>query len=74
MTQDKAQSEINGYSLNKGCNAVLSYLLASHWARREFVICGVVFLEKDMPFPTEHTVQLTFSRHAENVKQHRTLH
>ena len=27
MSQDKAQSAVNGYSLNKGCNAVLGYSL-----------------------------------------------
>ena len=32
MSQDKAQSAVNGYSLNKGCNAVLGYLWASRLA------------------------------------------
>jgi len=29
MTQDKAQPAVNGYPLNKGCNAVLGHLWAS---------------------------------------------
>jgi len=29
MIQDKAQFAVNGYSLNKDCNAVLSHLWAS---------------------------------------------
>ena len=29
MTQGKAQSAVNGYSLNKGCNAELGHLWAS---------------------------------------------
>ncbi len=49
MTQDKAQSAVNGCSLNKGCNAVLSHLWASLRARRQVVICGVAFLGKDAP-------------------------
>ena len=32
MTQGKAQSAVNGYSLNRGCNAVLGYLWASRLA------------------------------------------
>ena len=47
MTQDKAQSAVNGYSLNKGCNAVLGYLGDSLRARREGVICVVASLGKD---------------------------
>ncbi len=50
MSQDKAQPAVNGYSLNKGCNAVLGYLWASLWARREAVICGVASLVKGTPF------------------------
>ena len=46
MTQDKAQSAVNGYPLNKGCNAVLSHLWASLRARREAVICDVTLLGK----------------------------
>ena len=46
MTQDKAQPAVNGYSLNKGCNAVLGHLWASLRARREAVICGVALLER----------------------------
>ena len=51
MSQDKAQSAVNGYSLNKGCNAVLGYLWASLRARREAVICGVASLVKGTPLP-----------------------
>ena len=53
MTQDKAQSAVNGCSLNKGCNAVLSHLWASLRARREAIICGVTLLGKGAPFPAE---------------------
>jgi len=74
MTQDKTQSAVNGCSLNQVCNAVLSHLRASLRARREAVICGVVSLEKGMPFSVERALQLTASRRAENVKQYRTLH
>jgi len=69
MTQDKAQSAVNGYSLNKGCNAVLGHLWASLRARREAVTCGVAFLEKGRPFPAERALQPTASRRAEDVKQ-----
>ena len=80
MIQDKAQSAVNGGSINKGCNAVLNHLWASLRARREAVIprghaiCGVALLEKGQPFPAERALQLTASRHAEIVKQYRTLH
>lgn len=74
MTQDKAQSAVNGCSLNKNWNAVLSHLRVSLRARREAAIYGVAFLEKGIPFPAERAWQLTASRHAENVKQYRTLH
>ena len=74
MTQDKAQSAVNGCSLNKGCNAGLGHLWTSLRARREAVICGVAFLEKGMPFSVERALQLTASRRAEHVKQYRTLH
>ena len=49
MTQDKAQSAVNGCALDKGCNAVLSHLRPSLRARREAVICGVTLLGKDAP-------------------------
>ena len=65
MTQDKAQSVVNGCSLNKGCNAGLSHLWASLRARREAFICGVAPLGKDMPFPARRALQLTASRHAD---------
>ncbi len=65
MTQVKAQSAVNGCSLNKGCNAGLSHLWASLRARREAIICGVASLEKDMPFPARRALQLMASRHAD---------
>ena len=74
MIQDKAQFAVNGYSLNKDCNAELNHLWVSLRARREAVICGVAFLEKGMPFSVERALQLTASRRAEHVKQYRTLH
>ena len=49
MTQDKAQSAVNGCSLDKGCNAVLCHLWASLRARREAVLCCVTLLGKDAP-------------------------
>ena len=41
MFQDKAQSAVNGYSLNKDCNAVLGHLRASLWACRAIVGCRI---------------------------------
>ena len=65
MIQDKAQFAVNGYSLNKSCNAVLSHLWVSLRARREAVICGVASLGKDAPFPARRALQLTASRLAD---------
>jgi len=67
MIQDKAQFVVNGCSLNKDCNAVLSHLWVSLRAQREPVICGVAPLGKDQPFPARRALQLTASRHAENA-------
>ncbi len=67
MIQDKAQYTVNGYSLNKDCNAVLGHLWVSLRARREAVICGVASLGKDQPFPARRALQLTASRHAESA-------
>ena len=67
MIQDKAQYAVNGCSLNKGCNAVLSHLWVSLRARREAVICGVAALGKGAPFPARRALQLTASRHAEST-------
>jgi len=53
MTQDKAQSAVNGISLYKDCNAVLGHLRDSLRARREAVICGVASLDKGMAIPCE---------------------
>ena len=61
MTQDKAQSAVNAYSLNKGCNAVLGHLWASLRARSEAVIYGVASLVKGTPFPARRALQLTAS-------------
>ncbi len=74
MIQDKAQFAVNGYSLNKGCNAVLSHLWVSLRARREAVICGVASLGKDQPFPARRALQLTASRLADSVVNYGTAH
>ncbi len=74
MTQDKAQSAVDGCSLNKGWNAGLSHLWVSLWARREAVICGVASLEKGMPFPARRALQLTVSRHADMCHLYVTVH
>jgi hypothetical protein len=62
MIQDKAQFAVNGYSINKDCNAVLSHLWVSLRARREAVICCVAPLGKGQPFPARHALQLIPSR------------
>ena len=67
MIQDKAQFAVNGYSLNKKWNAVLSHLWVSLRARREAVICVVAYFGKDQPFPARRASQLTASRHAEST-------
>jgi hypothetical protein len=83
MTQDKAQPAVNGYSLNKGCNAVLGHLWASLRARREAVICGVASLVKGIPFTarralhpkdTSFGAQLTASRLADTCMLYVTPH
>ena len=74
MIQDKAQFAVNGYSLNKGCNAVLGYLGGSLWARREGAICGVASFVKDTPFTARRALQLTPSRLAETYILFDTLH
>ncbi|MCW8828603.1 MAG: hypothetical protein OQK94_06065, partial [Gammaproteobacteria bacterium] len=61
-------------ALFKGCNAGLGHLRASLRARREAVICGVALIGKGTPFPAQRALQLTASRHAENVNQYETLH
>ena len=65
MTQNKAQSEVNGCSLNKGCNAGLGHLWASLRARRVAIICGVTSLGKGMPFPAKRALQLMATRLAD---------
>jgi hypothetical protein len=67
MIQDKAQFAVNGYSLNKDCNAVLGHLWVSLRARREAVICIVAPLGKDQPFPARHALHPTASRLAEHI-------
>ena len=67
MIQGKAQFAVNGYSLNKDCNAELSHLWASLRARREAVICAVAPLGKEQPFPARRALQLTASRRAESA-------
>ncbi len=82
MIQDKAQFAVNGYSLNKNCNAVLSYLWVSLRARREAVICRCrlrastlgASLGKDLPFPARHALQLTASRRAESTIKYDAVH
>ena len=74
MTQDKVQSAVNGYSLNKGCYAVLGYLGGSLRARREGAICGVASFVKDTPFTARRALQLTPSRLAETYILFDTLH
>ncbi len=65
MTQDKAQPAVNGYSLNKGCNAVLGHLRASLRARREAIISGGASRAKGTPFPARRALLLTASRVAD---------
>ena len=74
MTQDKAQFAVNGYSIDKDCNAVLSHLWVSLLARREAIICGVAPLVKDQPFPARSALQLTASRHAESAVNYDAVH
>ena len=74
MTQGKAQSAVNGYSLNKGCNAVLGHLWASLRASRETVICGVASLVKGGPLPARRALQLTASRLADMSTLYVTPH
>jgi hypothetical protein len=74
MIQDKAQSVVNGYSLNKDSNAVLGHLGSSPRARREGAICGVASFVKDTPFTARRALQLTPSRHAETYILFDTLH
>ena len=82
MIQDKAQFAVNGYSLHKKWNAVLSHLWASLRARREAVIlrCRLraptlgASLGKDQPFPARRALQLTASRHAESTINHDAVH
>ena len=75
MIQGKAQSAVNGYSLNKGCNAVLGHLWASLRASREAVICGgVASLGKGGPFPARRALQLTAARLADTYTLYVTPH
>ena len=52
----KAQSAVNGCSLNLGCNAELGHLGVSLRARREAIICGVASLVKGLPFPARRAL------------------
>ena len=81
MIQDKAQFAVNGYSLNKKWNAVLSHLWASLRARGETVICSVTSLGKDQPFPARRASPqaptlgaLMASRHAESAINYDAVH
>ena len=53
MLQDKAQSAVNGCSIDKGCNAALGHLGASLRARREATIRGVAPLAKGITLARE---------------------
>jgi len=74
MIQDKAQSAVNGCSINKDCKAVLGHLCPSLRARRETVICLVAPVGKDQPFPARRALQLTASRHAESAINYDAVH
>jgi hypothetical protein len=82
MIQDKAQFAVNGYSLNKDCNAVLNHLWVSLRAQREAVIwrCRLraptlgASLGKDQPFPARRALQLTTSHHADMYHLYVTPH
>ena len=74
MTQVKAQTAVNGCSLNKGCNVGLGHLWDSLRARREAVICCVASRVKGMPFPARRALQLTASRHADMYPLYVTPH
>ena len=54
MNQDKAQPAVNGYSLNKGCNAVLGYLWASLRARRALQLTASRLADTYTLFVTPH--------------------
>jgi len=66
MAQDKTQFEVNGYTLNKNCNAILGHLRVSLWAKREAIICGVTHLGEDIPSPAIRVLQLMPSRCADS--------
>ena len=65
MIRNKAQSAVNGCSLNKGCNVELNHLWASLRAQREAITCCVASLKKDMPFSARHALQLMAYRCAD---------
>ncbi len=73
MLQDKAQFAVNGCSLNKNCNAVLSYLWVSLRARREAVSCKACLAGNGGSFPRDATQQLTASRRAESTIKYTAL-
>ncbi len=60
--QVKARPAINGYVLDKGCNAGLKRLWISLRARRAGIICGVAPLVKDTPFTARRALQLMPAR------------
>jgi len=74
MSQDKAQSAVNGGSIRKDCNAALAHLVTSLRARREATICVVAPFVKDTPFTAGRALQLTASHHAEIYVLFDTLH
>ncbi len=78
MFQDKAQSAVNGHSLNKDCNAVLGHLRASLRACRAIVGCRMAFIcvlfGKGSPLPAKHAMQPTIACHADMCSLFVTLH
>ena len=78
MFQDKAQSAVNGHSLNKDCNAVLGHLRASLRACRAIVGCSIaciyVLLGKSCPLHAKHPMQPTIACHADMCSLFVTLH
>ena len=67
MIQDKAQSAENGYSLFKGCNAVLAHLDRSLRVCREVIVLGAAPLHMDAPLSARRALWPTASRLAEPV-------
>ena len=67
IIQDKAQAAGNGLVLDKGCNAVLDYLISSLRASREAPVHCVTTLGKDQPLPSSRALRTSTSRLAEHI-------